>query len=625
MKNETSEEPSKRVANNSSMITAENSSKNSKINLKRNILRANKYQKYSNMALFENPRRDLPNSQKKNRNGVYITDLTISKYRDTELDTKTTLATINTNYKTHHHFLKQKIITPNKFGKGSLPNIKTGFTKYVHNPPCFTCCDRQLNPKFLTHLYNEPFLKTIEKEFDEDNKNKKEKKILRDDKNEFLRKTNEIKRLKYEAELKKEAIEEYKENIKMQKCGIDYTISNLKSYRDNLENNFLTKYNSDIRKLEKELLILKLNNDKEKSKLNILIKEIASLRYLLIKKESTLKNIEKWLYLQIHIKEGVEPKNLNNALKRYKNQLIFNSFEELNNSLINRENRNLRLMEKYNKIQKDKQKYLEELEEKEREVKTADQAINLIIPQKENILNSLKKQQNLLKTTISSLNSNIINSPRNKKYKRSKSSKIKYNYNYNPNDELKKNGLGILYKPVKIKNDILHYIDCIYIGILKNNINGLIINSTLLNQVNNFNISKNKRTAIKMKIIEISLNYLISSINDKISSDINSYNIMEKISKIIDLYHKRINGNKNKEEVKKNWDNLMKKIEEKNKKTYYLPRGKIEKYNVVSIQKRKNEEKINNKKTKKKIDIWDFLYDRLSEENDSNDNMEIKG
>ncbi len=167
--------------------------------------------------------------------------------------------------------------------------------------------------------------------------------------------------------------------------------------------------------------------------------------------------------------------------------------------------------------------------------------------------------------------------------------------------------MGILYKPIKIKNDVFHYIDCIYIGILKNNINGLIINTTLLNQVNNFNLSKNKRSAMKMKIIEISLNYLISSIEDKINSDTNSFNIMEKISKIIDLYHKRINGNKNKEEVKKNWDNLMKKIKEKNKKTYFLPRGKIEKYNIVSIQKRKNEEKIKNKKIKKKL-IYGIFY-----------------
>ena len=62
-----------------------------------------------------------------------------------------------------------------------------------------------------------------------------------------------------------------------------------------------------------------------------------------------------------------------------------------------------------------------------------------------------------------------------------------------------------------------------------------------------------------MKIIEISLNYLISSIKKKINSDINNKNIMEKTCKIIDLYHKKINGNKNKMEIQNNWNNIAKR------------------------------------------------------------------
>ena len=97
----------------------------------------------------------------------------------------------------------------------------------------------------------------IEVENNEDNKKKKIKKTLKEDKNEYIRKTNEIQRIKYEIDLKKEAIEEFKENLKIQKNGIDYTISNLKSYRDNLENKFMDKYNANLRKLGKVLLDLK--------------------------------------------------------------------------------------------------------------------------------------------------------------------------------------------------------------------------------------------------------------------------------------------------------------------------------------------------------------------------------
>ena len=181
------------------------------------------------------------------------------------------------------------------------------------------------------------------------------------------------------------------------------------------------------------------------------------------------------------------------------------------------------------------------------------------------------------------------------------------------------NELGILYRPITIKNDIMFYIDCIYLCIMKNNIKGLKLNPNTLNQINNHNISSNKKVAIKMELIEISLNYLISSINEKINSDKNYFNTMIKTSKIIDLYHKKVNGKRNKDKVVNNWNRLMQKIEEKNKKTYFLPRGKIEKYNIVSIQKKKNEEKMKHHKIAKKTDIWDFLYDQ-SNENDLNNN-----
>ena len=97
MKNETSEEVSKRVANNSSMITAENSSSiHSKLNLRRNKLAAIRDKKYSNIALFENPNREWPPKDKKKPNGgLYITDMTLSKFRDTDLETKSTLVTTN--------------------------------------------------------------------------------------------------------------------------------------------------------------------------------------------------------------------------------------------------------------------------------------------------------------------------------------------------------------------------------------------------------------------------------------------------------------------------------------------------------------------------------------------------
>lgn len=631
MKNETSVNNSKYIINNSSMLTAENSSKQSKFNLKRNKYPFPLSQKYSNTALFENPKREHLKtiSHKKSQKGIYLTDVTFSKFRETELDTKTTFEVTNPYYTKNNQLIKNRNRTARKSSKNSLPNIKSnGLTRYINNVPFFTCCNRKANPVYLTYLYNQQ-LSNIKDNKNNENNQKKGKKTLKEDKIEFLRKTNEIKRIKYEIDLKKEAIEDFKENLKMQKYGIDFTISNLKAYRDNLENNFLNKYNDNLRKLGKVQFELKLKSDKENNELILLKKEVASLKNLLIKKENMLKIIEKWIYLQIYIKEGEEPKNLNNSLKKYNNQLIFDSLEELNNTLTYIENRNLRLMEKFNKSQIEKDKYISELLEIQNEAKNIDKSIDLAISQKESLLSQLKERENNLNKTIKNLNKEKKNDQDQEQdkettNKRSKSLNNKMPTNNHNYSQLRKNELGILYKPINIENNILIYIDSIYINIISNNIQGLDLDSTFTHQLHNINTTKNQKAVIKMKIIEISLNYLIDSINKKIKSDKNCLNIMEKTCKLIDLYHKKINGDRNREQQQKNRDNLLKKVEDKNKKAYYLPRGKIEKYNVVSIQKKKNEEKMKKKKVIKKIDIWDFLHDQSYNEIESDYNETIE-
>ena len=79
MKNETSEKSSKPLVNNSSMITAENSSTlQSKLNLRKNKLAQIREKKYSNTALFENQKREWPLKEKKKpKVSLYITDVTL--------------------------------------------------------------------------------------------------------------------------------------------------------------------------------------------------------------------------------------------------------------------------------------------------------------------------------------------------------------------------------------------------------------------------------------------------------------------------------------------------------------------------------------------------------------------
>ena len=636
MKNETSIDNSRPIINNSSMVTAENSSSlHSKFHIKRNEILSPKTEKYSNIALFENREKQLFNtiSRSKNKNGLYLTDVTLSKYRETDFESKPTIESISNNYNSHKNLIKNRAKTKSHIS--SLPNLTSYSYKYITNPPCFTCCGNTRNSKFLTSLYNKQQEQNIynniinnmikEKVINNNYSVKKSKKdkTFRDSKYEYIRKTNEIKRFKYELELKKEAIEDYKHNIKTQMCGIDHTINSIKSYRDTLENNFLAKYNKDLRKLERQLLDEKLSEDEDNRQLNILKKEVTYLKFLIVKKENMIKYIEKWLILQIYIKEGEQPKNLKNYLEKYNNKLIFETTDELDGALKFRENKNIRLMEKYNKSEIEKEKYRKQLEEYEKEAENIDQTVDILVPQKENMLKSLKKRESSLKATLNKIikekkRIENLNSSVNKKSKSTNNSlnninNYKNNLNHDYYSELRKNELGIVYKPVKKKNNIFDYIECLYISIMCNDLEGLKIHSNLLHQLKGIGISNSKKAIIQMEIIEISLNYLISSIQKRVLSDKNNLLIKEKTCKIIDLYHKKINGRKNKLEQLNNMDRLLMIIKEKNNKSYYLPRGKIERYNIVAINKKKMEERLKNKKAKKKIDIWDFLYDQYNE------------
>jgi hypothetical protein len=594
---------SKQKMNNSSMITAENSSLFSKIN-NRNILLNSKEEnnKYSNIFIFELPRRgkSLHKSKNKKIESLYLTDLKFKSTKDTE-------GYIKTNFELLDNSCNNR---SRQLSKDSLPNI-TEYSRYIKKPDCFNCCGMQLNPKYLTRLYNNQFKEKI---IDQIIKDKKQKiKNLRDDKMNYIRKTNDIKRINYEINLKKEAMLEYEDNLKNHLNSINHTISNIKSYKDNLENIFINKYNENLRILNNNLRDEKKNSDKQNEELINLKKDVAGLQLLIHKKEAILKKIEKWLILQIYIKDGKKPKNLKNELKKYKNKLIFETPEDLDIIFKNKENKNLRLLTEYNKSDEETKIYVAELLELEKHIGNLEVDNGNVLFEKENVLINLKKKNKELEISLNELNYfkmkyykiNNYNSVQNKRHK-----SLSLN-----DDEIKKNELGIFYKPIKNHCNIFVIIDSIYNTVISNNINGLSFNVSYINEINNINTSKSKRAIIQMRIIEICFNFLLSYIKDKINSDRNNIDIIKEAYHMLDLYHKKVKGNKNKLELENKRIGLWKKIEEKNKKVYFLPRGKIEKYNVVSIKNLKNKHRLKNKTVIKNIDIWDFLHDRIKDEN----------
>ena len=602
MKNETSEKLSKPVVDNSSMITAENSSTlQSKLNLRKNKLAQIREKKYSNTALFENQKREWPLKEKKKpKGGLYITDVTVTKYRDTELDNKSTLHTTN-NYPTYN---STKNRNRNNFfkTKSSLPYI----TNYNYN-------EKPNEETYLEYFKNmtndENYLLKMEQEKEKSERKLKNKKnqTFRDDKNAYIRKTNEIKRLKYELDLKRNAMDNYQENLKIQLNSLNYAIANIQAYKDDIETNFIAKYNEALRIFPRKIYDLKMYSDKQNNELKKLKNDVMNLKQLISKREGALKDIEKWLNLQIFIKEGKKPENLKSALKKYKGKLIFNSMEELENNLTYKQNNNLRLIEKYNKSEREKKNLMPWLAEQEKSYEDHKKTFAIQSDEKFAELDALKKREQDLIETINQLKADDEDNDLNEIKKLGNKTKT-VNLHEIYDNQILTNELGIKYKPIKKKNNIYHYIDCIFCSILSNDILGLSLDINSENQLSNINLPKFKRAFIQMNFIEISLNYLISSINSKIISDKNNMQIMEKTCKIIDSYHKMVNVNRNKKEMKKRRDNILKRVEKRANKNYFTSRGKTD-YNVVLVQKNREMEKLKNKKYLKNIDIWDFLHD----------------
>ena len=599
---------SKYMQNNSSMFTAENSSFQTKINNKKIIVDSKEVGKYSNTVIFSNAKRGKSNNNFKDKirniRSLYLADLNNYSYREK-----------NSNFKSFFELTDISNRTKKReLNKDSLPSIGP-YNRHLKTPSCFTCCDIKLHPKYLTKLYNEQNLKN---HIEELILNKKSNiRTLKDDKNNYIRKTNDIKRIKYEINLKKEAMIEFKDNIKNHLNSLNYTVSTLKSYQDNLENSFLNKYNETLRVLNAKIKEERNILDEQKEKLLNLNNDVSSLQLEFKKKNLILKKIRKWLILQIHLKEGVKPDNLDEVLeKRYNNKLIFETPEELDITFKNKESKNLRLMAEFNKCDEDKKVYMNQLLDLEKHIGNVKQDIETIMAEKKHQLANLKKKKVDLDISLNELNSlkrKYFKINNNNKYIRSRS--IPYNrIFFNNEGEIKKNELGIYYKPITNNNNLFILIDSIYIAIIKNNIEGLSFNIAYINDINNINISKSKRANIQMKIIELGLNYLYSSIQQKTENNSSNLKLVEDTCRLIDLYHKRVNGNKNKEEVLKRRDLLMKRIEEKNRKIYLLPRGKIEKYNIVRISQIKEKDRLKHKRVVKKIDIWDFLHDQLNKD-----------
>ena len=448
----------------------------------------------------------------------------------------------------------------------------------------------------------------------------KKNKIVRDSSYTYIRKTNEIQKMRFALKLKKEAVKEYKENIQAQIINLQNTIYNVNSYKENLENNFMTKYNEQLRELSRQLQKEQFYLDNQEQQLISLKKEVIILNDQIIKKQRNLNDIEKWISLLIFIKENKEPTDIKIAIKKYKKNLIFENVDELDFYLKIRQNKNLRLLEIYSKCNTEKQHLIEKFNNVEIETENGDEQIENLLNEKKKVLKSLKQKNNKLSKKLNLIKPKIKKQKSLNYFKPITRGKL-LDIN-EPN--INKNYFGVLYK-ISTSNDVYSSINSIYITILLNNLKDLKLNKEIIEEINSvFPDTINNKIKIAMnqiKIIEETLDFINESIRNKTKNDIKFKNAKKEICAKIDNYNRKLKAEKSRKIQGNKIENLIKKIEEKNKRVNFLSSKKIDRINFRFNTKKgqKKGKEIGIKTKKESEDIWDYL----DEDSDNEDCNEI--
>jgi hypothetical protein len=616
------------LINNSSIFTAENSStiQTNKINSFNNSIINNRKKKkineskYLNETIFDkNKNQNLwiknPDLTTKNttRNNfpLYLTEMSNYKY-----------SSRNKNESIDNMLSNRKTFVKNNRIKVSLPTLKCfSHRNNEKYPDLFNCDELILKPKLLTKLYykqNKDKDEMSEELFNTTNGsriNHQIKRSVKESTKDYIERAKKINLLNYKINMRKEALEEYQENMKSQMMSLDYTISQINNYKSNLENNLFIKYNEERRVFDRHIILGKQELDNQKNTLLSLLKEVSILSQAISKKETIKKRYDKWLAFQVLVKEGEIPKtnNIKEYLdKKYGDQPIFENYDDFFIAFKEKEDRNIRLLESEEKVIIEKDEIKKEYNELKNDVENNQLHMDLNVKEKEKVLNLLKirnKELNSIKKGILRKNKRYISKSFKTKYKTTLDLDIQKNIEI-VIDDIKLNSLGIYYYNLEGTKNIYQMINCIYLSILKNEVPKLVLPYDIIYKIKNQILSKSQKAIYQLKIIELSLNYVKSYINTKKNSDKNCKKIIKETYNQIDLYHKWEKDKIYKEKQQKKFFEFFVKMEEKSKKIIFVQNRKVENYpsgllarkKTVSVSKNKN----NN------FELFDFLYDNSS-------------
>ena len=106
-------------------------------------------------------------------------------------------------------------------------------------------------------------------------------------------------------------------------------------------------------------------------------------------------------------------------------------------------------------------------------------------------------------------------------------------------------------------------------------------------KIKNPNLTKEEKTLLKLKIIEMTINYLIATKN-KMKNDKIYGQIFKETKKEIDLYKKLRTAKIHKEKESKKFSEFLIEMEEKNKKIYFIPYKKVDNYSGYLSKKKRS-------------------------------------
>ena len=611
------------LINNSSIFTAENSStiQTNKINSFNNSITNNRKNKklnkskYLNATIFD---------KNKNQN-LWI--------KNTNLTTKNTTRnnfplylTEMSNFKNSRNKNESIDALSNRktFGKNSrikvcLPTLKCfSHRNNEKYPDIFNCDELILKPNLLAKLYykqNKDKDEMSEELFNTTNEggnNHQIKKSLKESTKDYIERAKKINLINYKINMKKEALQEYQENMKSQMKSLDYTISQINSYKSNLEKNLFIKYNEERRLFDRHIMLGKQQLDNQKNTLLSLLKDVNILSQAISKKETINKRYDKWLAFQVLLKEGEVPKtnNIKEYLdKKYGDKPIFENYDDFFIAFKEKEDRNIRLLEREEKAITERDEIKKEYNELKKDVENNKLHMDLNVKEKEKVLNLLKirnKELNNIKKGIVRKKRRYISQSFKTKYRTTLDLDVQANKEILI-DDIKLNSLGIYYYNLEGTKNIYQMINCIYLSIIKNEVPKLVLPYDIIYKINHQILSKPQKAIYQLKIIELCLNYVKSSINTSKNNDKNCKKLIKEIYHQIDLYHKWQKAKIYKEKQTKKFFEFFVKMEEKSKKIVFVQNRKVENYpsgllarkKTVSVSKNKN----NN------FGLFDFLYE----------------